>query len=81
MTNFYTYPEPTPNHVALPALAGLGMELGTQSLHGIQIKLRKPGTGNKIPQKLRHHAGIRKKPMVAGVMVRPVCGGHGAIDS
>ena len=43
-------PRDAPDHVALAALTGLGVELGVQALHAVEIEVVKPGTGDEFAQ-------------------------------
>ena len=39
-----------PDHIALASLARLGVELGVQALHAVEIEVVKSGTGGEFAQ-------------------------------
>ena len=41
-------PGAAPDHVAFAALTGLGVELGVQALHAVEIEVVKPGSGDEF---------------------------------
>jgi hypothetical protein len=45
-------PRDTPNHVAFPSFARLGMELGLLPLHALRIEFVEPGPGDEVAQQL-----------------------------
>jgi len=62
-------PRDTPDHVAFPPFARLGMELGVLPLHEFQIEVIEPGPGDEVAQQLGHHGGVLKQTVVEVIVV------------